>query len=147
MAIRTSRQVEYTTNFHNDDRETYVEVGGKIFELIQVSPSLNEFMASWPKDKPNPKVRLLQPIPVRSKPEQQKQNEDADFISRLASKSNGGDKITSTKKAITLGADIPKEISRLLELKEKTTDEGELRKIRKQLRKLDYKRYINKEEK
>ena len=149
MGIRTSRQVEYTTNFHNDDRETFVTVEGKIYELIQVAPSLSEFMATWPKDKANPKVRTLTPIPIRSKAEQQKCNEDADFISQLASRSNGSnpEKVTSVKKAISLGADIPKEVQRLLDLKEKTKDEAELRRIRKQLRKLDYKRYINQEEK
>ena len=154
MGISLKRKIEspimepgYTNGFHNDNRETFVEVDGKIYSLIPTGQNLQTLINSWPKEKDQPKVRWLQPIPVRSKEEQKKHNEDADFVHNLGRPKGDENKITSTKKAILLGADIPSEVLRLMELKEKTKDEGELRRIRKQLRKLDYKRYINKEEK
>ena len=52
------------------------------------------------------------------------------------------------KRAAVLGADVPKEVERLMEEKKIALKKGDTelaKKIRKQLRSLDYKRYLRKE--
>ena len=51
-------------------------------------------------------------------------------------------KVTSVKKAESLGIDVEKEVHRLLAAKKKVKTTKEAKQIRQQLRKLDYKRYI-----
>lgn len=156
---RTHRQVSeerrkeeipagYTHSLHKDSRPTLVDVDGDLYKLVAVGKKVKDLRGEEFKDLPH--VRHLNPIPIRTEHQQERKNEEAEAMHDLAKQcTTSNTKVTSVKKAILLGKDIPKEIDRLLKEKEeakKKGDERRCRDIRKQLRKLDYKRYINKEE-
>jgi len=129
-------------SLHNDAKETVVMVEGKVYCLVPSDLTFNQLINAHPSKRPH--VRRLSPIPLRSSFQQEKHNKEVESIYDINKKhSTGRDsgKITSTKKAIKMGANVSEEVEKLLKLKEKTKDSKELSKIRKQLRKLDYKRY------
>ena len=127
-----------------------VMIEGKLYDLVPT----NETMVSINKlpAEEVPYVRLLNPIRIRSHKEQIKYDEDRDELHNLAKEVKGSgrsQKVTSMAKAVKLGKNVPEEIKRLMEEKEKALEGGDTKKassIRKVLRKLDYKRYLNKEE-
>lgn len=134
-----------TGSFHKDGRATMVIVGDKIYSLTPTTLTIQQLSNQDPKERPH--VRFLNSIPVRSEYEQEMKNgAEHDFheIYKLID-STHNDKVTSVKKAIRMGANVPDEVAKLLELKRTTKDPDEKRKIRQQLRKLDYKRYSEKE--
>lgn len=143
----TKKHQEYHQGFpKHTEKETLVEVEGKIYRLVpHEHTTLRSLMDNWPEGVDTPFVRHLNPIPVRSKEEQKKYDADSRFLAGLARKARGETKITSVEKAIKLGADVPAEVAKLLEAKKKASPE-EAKKIRQQLRKLDYKRYLKKRE-
>jgi len=133
--------------FHNDERPTVILIAGKIFELVPAKVTFKELLKTEAKDRPH--VRHLSPIPLRTREQQETYNDDCQSLSAINKKyANGRDsgKITSLNKAVKMGADVPKEVERLIMEKNNTEDPKELSKIRKQLRKLDYKRYATEEE-
>lgn len=138
----------YTFQFHNDKRPTVVEIDKKIYNLV-LSDSTLEMIKGL--DIPNrPHVRHLNPIPQRSPSAQEAHNNDSREMFELCKQvpKGRGDKITSIKKAAALGANVPEAVKKLMEEKEKATKEGDEKKarlIRRQLRALDYKRYLEKE--
>ena len=141
----TRNKKEYHEGLHqHTERETLVQVEGKIFRLSEAYGSLTQLKTQWPKDKILPIVRCLNSVAVRSPAEQKERDKEVVELRKVVS--GDSSKITSVKKAMILGADVPTEVARLLALKETTTDDAELRSIRKQLRKLDYKRYISEKE-
>ena len=142
----TKVKTEYHEGLHqHTERETLVQVEGKIFRLTEIYGSITQLKTQWPKDTILPIVRCLNSIAVRSPAEQKERDKEVVEL-RKAALGLDNTKITSVRKAAALGADVPAEVKRLLALKEKTTDGAELRSIRKQLRKLDYKRYISEKE-
>lgn len=141
--IKSHSRLTQHHNFHSNGKETLVLVDKKLFKLVphEDYPTMEALTAKWPKDQQMPYVRFLNPIPERTPQEQASKDREIEDI-RKALGNHREEKVTSVKKAIQMGADVPAEVARLLELKKKTKDEGERRAIRKQLRKLDYKRYI-----
>ncbi len=141
---------EWTSSFHKGPAQTYVEVDGKIFKLVphEKYSSVKDIIKHWPNDEPMPKVRHLNLIEDRTAEAQAARDSDGKLIRSLAKSQMGGDpkKVTSLRKAAALGADVPAEIEKLLKAKKEATDPGEARKIRQQLRKLNYKRYLGQKE-
>lgn len=135
-----------TGSLHKDKRETAVLVGDKVYSLVPTNLTIGQLSKQDPSTRPH--VRFLNPIPLRSEYEQEmKNNEEHTFheIYKLIESNGANDKVTSVKKAIRMGVNVPDEVKKLLELKETTKDPEKKRKIRQQLRKLDYKRYAEKE--
>jgi len=132
-----------TYALHSDDKETLVEIEGDLFKLVPTGKTIRELKKE--KDHKNiPHVRRLNPIPLRSKEDQIKHNREAADIHRLSQGGVKSDKLTM-KKAILTGENVEKEVLRLLEEKKKAQklgDEKGARMIRRQLRSLDYRRYI-----
>lgn len=138
------KKQELTYGLHNDDRETLVTINEQLFRLVphETYRTVKDLCNNY-KGKELPHVRLLSPIMNRTPEEQAKANADSDFMHSLTIKYGSGsrpDKVTSVSKDIEMGANVPDEIKKLLE-KKKTATPEEARKIRQQLRKLDYKRY------
>lgn len=136
----------YTYKLHKDDRDTVVEINGAIYKLVATGQSLKDIMGE--RDfKKVPHVRYLNPIREVPKSVQVVRNKEAEEIHDLAvsaKANNKSGKVTSLKKAAAMGANVPEEIDRLMKEKEKARkagDETRCRAIRRQLRKLDYKRY------
>ena len=131
-----------TTNFHSDKRETMVKVGNTLYSLTPTSLTIERL-----KKKPFqeiPHVRYLAPIPIRTSEEQSHRERDKEEIHDLSQQCNGrSTEITSTRKAIREGKNPKDEVMLLLKEKEGCKDEQRCRLIRRRLRKLDYKRYIN----
>ena len=152
---KATREVEDTTHsLHNDHRPTVVAVGqGKDIKIFDLVPSQITFqdLKEW-KGHNRPHVRILNPIPTRTELQQATVNQKEDEFHKLyltSVASSNSNKITSLSKAIKLGADVPKEVEKLLREKEEAQKNGKAelaRKIRQQLRKLNYKRFLNKEE-
>ena len=135
-----------TGSLHKDQRGTAVLVGYKIYNLSLTNLTIEQLSKQDPKTRPH--IRFLNPIPLRSEFEQEmKNNEEHSFheIYKLIESQPLNNKVTSVKKAIRMGANVPDEVKKLLELKETITDPDQKRKIRQQLRKLDYRRYSEKE--
>jgi len=123
-------------------RTTVVLIDGTIYNLIESDLTIDYLKKQSPRDRPH--VRLLSPIPIRTQYEQEMKNNNEEALHKLYKQTTGSgnkEKITSLRKAAKMGADVPGEVKRLLALKEKTKSKKELSKIRKQLRKLNYKRY------
>ena len=129
---------------HSDTRETLVEIEGDLFKLVPTGKTLREIKGE--KDfKKIPHIRRLNPIPRRDEKKQDKHNQETEEIHNLSKGSIKSGKITSVRKAAELGANVPEEVKRLMEEKEKAQkagDEKKARQIRRQLRSLDYKRYL-----
>lgn len=148
MSREEGRQLEFHQGFHEhtERKITLVEVEGVIYELSPYKhKTLRALLDSWPEDQPSPIVRHLNPIARRTKEQMKKEDLDSRFLTKLAKAARGDTKVTSVEKAIKLGANVPEEIEKLLKAKETASPE-EARKIRQQLRKLDYKRYLKKGE-
>jgi len=129
--------------FHNDSRGTVVLIDKKVYELIpSVDWTYEKLLHSKPSERPH--ARILNEIPNRSPAEQVAENQESDQLHELCSPCLPVHKNVTLKKAAKLGIDIPDKVKELLELKEKTKDPEEKKKIRKQLRSLDYKRYLEK---
>lgn len=135
-----------TFSLHNDNRKTMVEIEGKLYNLVLTDLTLKDILREGDMKKV-PHVRHLNPILQRSQEVQARRNEEAEDIHNLAKRcSVKNDKVTSLKKAMALGANVPEIIAKLMKEKEaalKAGDPDKAKKIRKQLRGLDYKRYIN----
>lgn len=134
-----------TFSLHNDDRKTLVNINDRLYKLVLVETTLQDLKKE--KFKNIPHVRRLNPISIRTPIEQERRNEEAKDIHKLAKGcSSNSTHVTSLRKAMSLGADVPELIKKLMKEKEeaqKAGDEGKAKKIRRQLRGLDYKRYIN----
>jgi hypothetical protein len=144
-----------TFSLHKDNRETVVEINKLIYKLVPTGQHYKDLLKI--KDfKLVPHVRRLNPVQQRSEEEQREFNEKNKAIHNLyfsgieittTGSRDNRDRPTSTKKAISMGADVPKEIEKLLLEKAKAQKEGDekrSREIRRRLRALDYKRYIQK---
>jgi len=133
-----------TRSFHKDGRPTFVLVDGKLFAIMESIQTLED-IKRMPLDK-RPHIRHLNEIPERSPDEQSYKNkkdlqEEIEIYSQIPT--HGKEKVTSLKKAIQLGVNVTDEVKKLLKEKEeafKCGDKTKARKIRMQLRKLDYKR-------
>ena len=134
-----------TGSLHKDGRTTLVVVGDKIYSLTLTTHTIPQLTKQDPRERPH--VRFLNPIPIRSEYEQEVKNEAEHKFHEIYKliESTHNDKVTSVQKAIRMGANVPDEVAKLLELKKTTKDPVEKRKIRQQLRKLDYRRYSEKE--
>ena len=144
------KSIKVTQALHKDTRKTMVMVGKALFDLTPSRLTIDDIIKMEPKDLPH--VRTLNAIPDRTAEEQILHNQgEAKFhilCQKIPRPKNAG-KVTSLKKAASLGADVPAEIAKLLQQKEeakKKKDSKTMRMIRVQLRKLDYKRFTSKEE-
>jgi hypothetical protein len=133
-----------TFDLHNDERKTLVQIGDILYKLVPTEVTLRDLKKE--KFKNIPHVRRLNPIPNRTEFEQQIKNEEQKDIHKLAKHSrNESGRVTSIRKAMAIGADVPALIKDLMKQKkeaQKAGDEDKARKIRRQLRGLDYRRYI-----
>lgn len=138
----------YTYDLHNDKKETLVQIDKNLYKLVMIEKKMKDILKEKDYDK-TPHVRFLNPIQQRTSLQQEIRNKESEAIHELAKQcSTTSDKVTSVKKAISLGKDVPKEIEKLLKEKEeakKKGDEKKQREIRRQLRALDYKRYVKEE--
>lgn len=143
LKVEWKPEVGYTYDLHNDKKETLVQIDRNLYKLVKVEMTMEKIRKLEFKDTPH--VRHLNPIPQRNEFQQEKKSRDDEYMHGLAKQcSTGNDKVTSVKKAIILGKDVPKEIEKLLKEKDeakKKGDEKKQREIRRQLRALDYKRY------
>jgi hypothetical protein len=134
----------FTFSFHKDDKATVVEVDGKIYNLVETNHTLKSLLLE--KDfKKIPHVRHLNAIRECSKEKQHARNYETEILHKDR---HGRPERMSIKKAIIMGKDVPAEIERLMEEKKKAQKAGDQKQakiIRKQLRALDYKRYLEKE--
>lgn len=137
-------QKKITHSKHNDSKETLVQVENILYQLVPVETTLEDIKRMSPKEAPH--IRFLNPIPLRSKEEQEIKNKEVETFASLAEKcSPRNDKVTSLKKAQVLGSDVSEEVKKLIKEKEeakKKKDLKRVRQIRKLLRKLDFKRYL-----
>lgn len=137
----------YTFYLPNDKRPTVVEIEGKIYDLVPTGQTLRDLVREKDFSKV-PHCRYLNPIRILSKREQEEKNGEQEKFHTLFASSESistPTKATSVKKAVAMGINIPDEIKRLMAEKERLLKAGktdEAKKIRKQLRNLDYKRYI-----
>ena len=132
--------MKQTHHLHNDNKPTIVEINGKYYDLIPNEWTTDMLIATPPLECPH--VRRLSLIPERTEQEQIVHNKEQDQIHTLLNKSRKRAPLgTTMRRAIADGIGIPDKVRELLAMKAKATDRRELRRIRKALRKLDYKRY------
>lgn len=139
------RMTKQTEELHNDSRLTVVLIGDKVYDLI---PSTTWNKASLTSTPPTtrPHVRTLNAIPVRSKDQQIQKNKE-DLLMHKLTESQGSKNETplaKAKKNVASGGTFSDEVNKLLKEKEKAVkakDQAEVKRIRKALRKLDYRRY------
>lgn len=134
---------QWTYKFHNDDRQTVVRIGKQIFNLVPANVTFKELMRREFKDIPH--VRHLNPIAVKSREETATDNKMYEELHKTRQE-GGGDKVTSLRKALAIGANVPEEVKKLMAEKDqalKSGDDKRAREIRRRLRKLDYKRYCS----
>lgn len=143
--MKNQLQRKITRSFHKDGRPTFVLVDNKLYAIMESIQTLDD-LKKIPLEK-RPHVRYLNEIPERSSDEQKQKNlrdfSDEEIIYKDLNTNSGKEKVTSLKKAIKLGVNVSEEITKLLKEKEeakKCGDKEKARKIRIQLRKLDYKR-------
>ena len=135
---------KFTFGFHEDERKTMVEIGKRFYYLTDSGLTMEDIRAMDFQDRPH--LRKLRAIIIRTRSEQKKANEQSEFFCKAVKeiKSGKNEKVTSMKKAVKMGANVPEEVAKLIKAKKKAQeagDEKESRRIRKLLRKLDYKRY------
>lgn len=139
------QQMKTHHNLHNDSRPTIVLIGEKFYDLVVNNWTKNQLLKANPKERPH--VRLLNPIPDRSKGEQELRNEADEFLHELYAQIPQQNQAKEIKEKIKAGIVNPSdEVERLEALKLKAKKDGnvnECRRIRKLLRKIDYKRNIN----
>lgn len=96
-----------------------------------------------------PHVRMLNPIPLRTLEEQELKNKESKYIHQLANASHPKRERISEELIVANGGEVIEVIKRLLKEKDealKSGDPEKARKLRIQLRKLHYKRYLKKGE-
>uniref|UniRef100_A0A6M3LCW1 Uncharacterized protein n=1 Tax=viral metagenome TaxID=1070528 RepID=A0A6M3LCW1_9ZZZZ len=134
-----------TFSLHNDNKKTMVEIEGKLYNLTYSELTLRDIKKMKFKDTPH--IRHLNPIPVRSRETQEIHNSEAKSMHKLAKHcSTKRDHVGSIRQAMAVGANVPELITKLLKDKEEALKKGDgdlAKKIRKQLRGLDYKRYLS----
>ena len=137
------------SELHNDKKVTLVQIGNLLYELVPSTITVEQ-VKSMPYDQV-PHVRFLNPIPIRSKEDQEKRNKDNEGLHKLYQKAVSKRNSTQTiEDVVEGGGEITETIKKLLAEKataKKSGDRKKLRLIRKQLRKLDYKRYVSKKAK
>ncbi len=138
----------FSMDFHKDDRGTVVIANGKVYDLTLSDLTFDDLVQMDPLERPH--ARNLNWTKERTPVQQEQKNSEEHNLHEIGEKhglwkSKKGKrkkKITSIKKAIREGVDVSKEVKDLLTEKETTKDKTRLGQIRKQLRKLDYKRYL-----
>lgn len=139
---REIKEEELDYGLHKDKKKTLVEIEGDLYELVKTDLTVKELLKR--KDfKDIPHVRRLNPIPVRTEEEQGKHSTDVEKLHKLCQTAEP--KREHNKREIILSGNVPKEIERLMLEKKKAQKEGDekrARMIRRQLRSLDYKRYV-----
>jgi hypothetical protein len=130
---------KFVQTLHKDNKETLVQVDDKLYRLVLAEISFEQIQKMSTKEAPH--VRFLNPIPERTAEEQASHNTEIELLDNLAKQCRPMKKTISLKDAAKHGIDIPKEVEKLLELKQSAKTTEERKKIRKQLRKLNYKRY------
>lgn len=134
--------MESTNSLHKDNRQTVILIDGKLYELVLSDLTLDDIKEIEDINK-RPHVRILGSIPNRTPQQQIEYNKESQLLHDLASQARGKRKKSITiEKIVSNGESVPQVILDLLEKKKKASQE-ESKKIRKQLRKLNYKRYIN----
>jgi len=132
---------KYTHTLHNDSKETLVQIDKKLFKLVEIKETLDD-IKKLPFNK-TPHVRLLNPIQERTPQEQMMKSKVDESIHRLASTIPTTRRTINIRQAALAGIDLPKAIAELMEKKANAKTDAEKRAIRKQLRRLDYKRFLN----
>jgi hypothetical protein len=138
-----------TNSFHNDNRSTVVLIDNKVYELIPSETWTWEKLYDEPPTT-RPHARTLAPIPVRTREEQEELNKQHLQLHKLCERIPKGRStpLAKAKEALHDGKGVPEQIQALLKQKEKSTKAGDIKeakRIRKALRALDYKRYVNQE--
>ena len=134
---------KFTTELHNDTKETLVVLQDQLYKLTPTDITIAQVKKMSYKEAPH--IRYLSPIPERTHEEQEEKNKEASYIHTLAGRTPERSTGLTIKRAMASGINIPEEVKKLLDLKEKEKDPDKRKAIRKQLRKLDYKRYLNQE--
>ncbi len=136
----------FSMDFHKDKRGTVVIANGKVYDLVPSSLTFDDLVQMDPLERPH--ARHLNYTKERTPLEQEKKNSEEHDIHEIGERhglwnsKKGKRKITSVKKAIKEGADVSQEVKKLLAEKKTCKSKSRLGQIRKQLRKLDYKRYV-----
>lgn len=144
---KEKREME-TNHLHNDSRPTVVIINQIIYDLVPSEWTKETLLEAEPIKRPH--VRILNSIPERTKLQQEAKNKDEKYLHELYVQiPKASTPASKSKHRIEKGESNHEiEIKKLLGLKERAQKEGnsqELRRIRIALRKLDYKRYTNKE--
>ena len=139
------KAMKTTEDLHQDSRPTVVLIGDQVYDLI-LSETWNKQNLNTTPPPERPHVRYLNAIPVRTKEEQKQKNLADKHMHKLCEQipQEKSTPLAKVKKNLANGANYEMEVKKLLGMKAKATkekDEIELRRIRKALRKLGYKKY------
>lgn len=136
----------FSFSFHKDEKKTVVEIDNKIYDLVETNHTVKTLLMEKDFSK-IPHVRHLNPIRDITPTQQSARNRETAELHKA--REGMRQERMSTKRAIILGKNVPAEVERLMEEKKKAQKAGDsklCKQIRKQLRALDYKRYMEKEE-
>lgn len=139
---------EMNHNLHNDERPTLVQIGDMLYELVPSATTFEQVKAMPVNEAPH--VRHLNAIPIRSKEEQERKNKEFESMHKLYQNTSSKKKTQTMEEVVQDGGEVSETVKKLLEEKKeakKSGDKKKLRLLRKQLRKLDYKRYVGKKAK